>query len=61
MSRTFRSNSLGTKNIPPDKSYVPTGVTLAGAMVYDKTKVKNPPTSWVQITGSVWKGAIGTQ
>ena len=53
-------NSLGTKNIPPDKSYVPTGVTLAGAMVYDKTKVTSPPTSWAQITGSQWKGAIGT-
>lgn len=53
-------NSLGMKNIPSDKSYVPTGVTLAGAMVFDKTKVSNPPTSWSQITGPQWKGAVGT-
>jgi iron(III) transport system substrate-binding protein len=53
-------NSLGTQNIPADKSYVPTGVTLAGAMVYDKTKVLAPPTSWAQLTSPTWKGAIGT-
>ncbi len=53
-------NSLGTKNIPNDRSYVPTGVTLAGAMVYDKTKVPNPPTAWSQLISPKWKGAIGT-
>ena len=53
-------NSLGTRNIPQDKSYVPTGVTLAGAMVYDTTKVPNPPTAWSQLTTPRWKGAIGT-
>ncbi len=53
-------NSLGTKNVPTDKSYVPTGVTLAGAMVYNKTKVPNPPTAWSQLTSSKWKGAVGT-
>ena len=53
-------NSLGTQNVPADKSYVPTGVTLAGAMVYDKTKVSTPPTAWSQLTSAQWKGAIGT-
>lgn len=53
-------NSLGTQNVPADKSYVPTGVTLAGAMVYDKTKVPTPPTAWSQLTSAQWKGAIGT-
>ena len=53
-------NALGTKNIPQDKSYVPTGVTLAGAMVYDKTKVAHPPAAWFQLTGPQWKGAVGT-
>lgn len=53
-------NTLGTQNIPADKSYVPTGVTLAGAMVYDKTKVASPPTAWSQLTSTQWRGAIGT-
>ncbi len=53
-------DSLGTKSIPADKAWVPTGVTLAGAVVYDSTKVKNPPTSWGQLTGPQWKNAVGT-
>ena len=36
-------NSLGTASIPADKSYVPTGVTLMAAVVYDKsTEVQMP-------------------
>jgi iron(III) transport system substrate-binding protein len=52
-------NSLGTESLPPNKSYTPTGVTLMAAMVYDKTKVPNPPTTWQQLTESQWKGAVG--
>ena len=52
-------DSLGTASVPSDKSYVPTGVTLAGALAYNKTKVKNPPTSWQSLLSPQWKGKIG--
>jgi iron(III) transport system substrate-binding protein len=52
-------DSLGTASVPSDKSYVPTGVTLAGALAYNKTKVKNPPTTWQSLLSPQWKGKIG--
>jgi iron(III) transport system substrate-binding protein len=52
-------DSLGSQSVPSDKSYTPTGVTLMAAVVYDKTKVTNPPTSWAQLTQPQWKGAVG--
>ena len=42
-------NTLGQQSLPADKSYTPTGVTLMAALVYDKTKVTNPPTTWQQL------------
>ncbi len=53
-------NRLGAENVPADHSYVPTGVTLAGAMVYDKAAVPHPPASWSALTSPRWRGAIGT-
>ena len=52
-------NSLGTASLPADKSYVPTGVTLMAAVVYNKTKVHNPPATWQQLLSSKWKGVVG--
>ncbi len=52
-------NNLGTASLPADKSYTPTGVTLMAALVYDKTKVPNPPTSWSQLLSPAWKGVVG--
>jgi iron(III) transport system substrate-binding protein len=52
-------DSLGTQNLPSDKSYTPTGVTLMPTLVYDKTKVPSPPTSYAQLTQPRWKGAVG--
>src|SRR5580693_4407021 len=52
-------DSLGTQSLPSDKSYTPTGVTLMAALVYDKTKVTNPPTTWQQLLSAQWKGAVG--
>ncbi len=52
-------NSLGTASIPADKSYVPTGVTLMAALVYDKTKVPNPPSTWQALTSPQWNGMVG--
>ncbi len=51
--------SLGVKLVPKDKSYVPTGLTMAGAIVYNSQAVSQPPTNWTDLTGPQWKGAVG--
>jgi iron(III) transport system substrate-binding protein len=52
-------NSLGLQSLPADKSYTPTGVTLMAALVYNKTKVPNPPTTWQDLLQPQWKGDVG--
>ncbi len=52
-------NSLGKRVVPKDKSYVPTHVTFMAALVYDSTKVTDPPTTWQQLLQPQWKGAVG--
>jgi iron(III) transport system substrate-binding protein len=52
-------NALGKATIPKDKSYIPTGVTMAGTLVYNSAVVKNPPKTWSQLLSSEWKGQIG--
>jgi iron(III) transport system substrate-binding protein len=54
-----RWNSLGSQSVPPDKSYVPTGITLMAVVVYNKAKTKNPPTSWQALESAMWKGQVG--
>ena len=51
--------SLGASMVPADKSYIPTGLTIAGALVYNSATVKNPPTTWQQLLSPKWRGAIG--
>jgi iron(III) transport system substrate-binding protein len=51
--------SLGKKLVPADKSYIPTAVTIAGAIVYNPSVVSNPPTSFKQLIEPKWKGAVG--
>ena len=52
-------DSLGQQSLPSDKSYTPTGVTLMAAMVYDKSRVTNPPATWQQMLSSPYKGEVG--
>lgn len=52
-------NSVGKAEVPKDHSYVPTGVTMAAALVYNTKTVTNPPTSWSQLTSSRWRGKVG--
>ena len=56
---TVTWNSLGKANVPADKSYVPTGLTMAGTLVYNSKTLKNPPTSWNDLLSSKWNGQIG--
>lgn len=51
--------SLGRKALPADGSYVPTGLTIAAALVYDKTRVAHPPTTWLGLLAPAWKGKVG--
>lgn len=51
--------ALGQSLVPADKSYIPTGTTIAGAIVYNSNVVKNPPTTWQQLLSPKWKGAVG--
>ena len=52
-------SALGQKLVPVDKSYIPTGLTVAGAIIYNSQTVTHPPTSWTDLTGPEWKGAVG--
>lgn len=52
-------NSVGRSLIPSDRSFIPTGVTMAAALVYNSKTVSAPPTSWSQLLGSQWKGEVG--
>ena len=51
--------SLGEKLLPADRSFVPTGITLACAVIYNSKEVASPPTTWQQLTESKYAGKIG--
>ncbi len=51
--------SQGQLVVPKDQSYVPTGLTVAGTLVYDSRTVSIPPTSWQDLLSSTWKGQVG--
>jgi iron(III) transport system substrate-binding protein len=52
-------DSLGQQSLPTDKSYTPTGVTLMAALVYDKTKMPSPPSTWQGLLSPGYKGEVG--
>jgi iron(III) transport system substrate-binding protein len=51
--------TLGKTLVPADGSYIPTGLTIAGAFVYNSKVLTSPPTSWNSLLTSQWKGALG--
>jgi len=56
---TGRLTALGRELVPADRSYIPTGLTIAGALVYNTKTVTDPPTTWTQLTEARWKGKVG--
>ncbi|MHB8459620.1 MAG: ABC transporter substrate-binding protein [Candidatus Limnocylindrales bacterium] len=52
-------NAVGRSLIPADSSYIPTGITMAGTLVYDSKVVTAPPTSWNDLLTAPWKNAVG--
>ncbi len=51
--------ATGRSLVPADKSFVPTGATMACTLIYDSHTVKSPPTTWQQLLDSQWKGKVG--
>lgn len=49
----------GQKVLPADKSYIPTGLTVAGAFIYNSSIVKSPPQTWQDLLLPQWKGKVG--
>jgi iron(III) transport system substrate-binding protein len=52
-------SALAKKIVPADHSYIPTGVTMAAALVYDTKTLSKPPTSWNQLLSPAYKGEVG--
>ena len=54
-------NTVGRANIPADGSYVPTGLTATGALVYDSAQIKASqlPKTWGDLLKAKYKGMIG--
>ncbi len=51
--------SVGQSLVPSDRSFVPTGTTMACTPVYDSRMVHAPPTTWQQLLGPAFKGKVG--
>lgn len=49
----------GKAVLPSDKSYIPTGVTMAGTVIYDSSKTPKPPTAWQDLLTPAWSGKVG--
>lgn len=54
-------NKVGLANIPKDGSYVPTGLTATGALVYDSAQISAAqlPTTWADLLSPQYKGELG--
>lgn len=52
-------NATGRRLVPADRSFVPTGVTMACTMIYNTHAIKTPPTSWQQLLSGPLKGKVG--
>ncbi len=51
--------ALGEELVPVDHSFVPTGITLACAVIYNSRELTRPPTTWEQLAESRYAGKIG--
>ncbi len=54
-------NAVGRANIPTDGSFVPTGLTATGALVYDSSQISAAqlPTTWAQLADPQYRGELG--
>lgn len=52
-------NATATGLVPPDASFIPTGMTTACTLIYNTHTVAKPPTTWRQLLSSQFKGKVG--
>jgi iron(III) transport system substrate-binding protein len=52
-------NAAGNQFLPADKSYVPTGYTIAAGVLYNSKVIPNPPTTWQQLDSSTYTRKLG--
>ncbi|MGI8413166.1 MAG: ABC transporter substrate-binding protein [Solirubrobacteraceae bacterium] len=51
--------AVGQSLVPTDRSFIPTGTTMACTVIYDSHAIKAPPTTWQQLLTSAFKGKVG--
>ncbi|OYW09027.1 MAG: iron ABC transporter substrate-binding protein [Acidiphilium sp. 37-67-22] len=51
--------ATGRAMLPPDGAYVPTGFTLAGVFVMNKSSPLPPPTTWDDLAAPPYHGVVG--
>ncbi|HLI59868.1 MAG TPA: extracellular solute-binding protein [Solirubrobacteraceae bacterium] len=52
-------NAAGRSVVPSDRSFVPTGLTMACTIIYNTRAISHPPTSWQQLLSGRYAGKIG--
>ena len=52
-------NAQGQQFLPADKSYVPTGYTIAAGILYNSKAMPNPPTTWNQLLSPAYSSKLG--
>jgi iron(III) transport system substrate-binding protein len=52
-------NPRGQQFVPKDQSYIPTGYTIAAALLYNSAKMPTPPSTWNDLLGASYKGKLG--
>ena len=55
---TGKLTPAGQRLVPADGSYIPTGLTVSGAFMYNAATVKNPPRTWADLLSPQWRGKI---
>ncbi len=51
--------AIGRQLVPADKSYIPTGLTVSGAFIYNAKNTPHPPTTWADLLLPKWRGQVG--
>jgi iron(III) transport system substrate-binding protein len=49
----------GKSVVPSTQAYIPTGLTVAGSLVYDTRTVTQPPATWQDLLKPEWKAQVG--
>ena len=52
-------NARGQGFLPADKSYVPTGYTIAATILYNSKAMPKPPTTWQQLLSPAYSRKLG--